>query len=176
MKKVYIIRVFVPVFFGGVIYCLLRDPNLAILKLINNNTLNSLILSLQQISMPVAELFPRWFSYSLPDALWAYACISLSLIYWKEGPFFYKAFWVGIAIALALGFEVGQLLNIVPGTFCVYDLMFSISAIALALSMEVFHNIPVKQRLKNTLTSGSFGTPISGATINPQILGRSGYG
>jgi len=109
--------------------------------------------------MPVAELFPRWFSYSLPDALWTYACISLILIYWREGPFFYKALWLGIAITLGVGFEVGQLLNIVPGTFCVSDLIFSIAAIGLALLMEVFHNIPIKQRP---------GT-------NPGILGRGGY-
>ncbi|UCG99743.1 MAG: hypothetical protein JSU78_04700 [Deltaproteobacteria bacterium] len=162
IKRVYIIRVFLPVFFGGVIYCLLRDPNLAIFKLINNNTLNNFILSLQRISMPVAELFPRWFSYSLPDALWTYACISLILIYWREGPFSYRAFWIGIAIVLSLGFEVGQLLNIVPGTFCVSDLVLSMAAIALALSMEVFHNIHIAQGLRNTLSSGSCGARISG--------------
>ncbi len=160
IKKPYIIRVFLPVLLGGVIYCLLRDPNLVILRLINDNTLNSLILSLQRLSMPVAAIFPRWFSYSLPDALWAYACISLILIYWREGPSSYRAFWIGIAIVLALGFEVGQLLNIVPGTFCVSDLVFSIAAIALALSMEVFHNIHIKQGLRNTLTSGSCGAHI----------------
>jgi hypothetical protein len=91
--------------------------------------------------------------------LWAYACISLILIYWREGPFSYRAFWIGIAIVLALGFEVGQLLNIVPGTFCVYDLMFSIAAIGLALSKEVRHTIPIRKRL----------------TTNPGILGRGGY-
>jgi len=162
IKRVYIIRVFLPVFFGGVIYCLLRDPNLVILRLINDNALNSLVLSLQRISMPVAGIFPRWFSYSLPDALWAYACISLILIYWREGPFFYKALWLGIAIVLGVGFEVGQFLNIVPGTFCVSDLLLSIAAIGLALSMEAFHNIPIKRGIGNTLASGSCGTPVSG--------------
>ena len=132
--RTYITHVFLPIFLGGMIYSLFRDTNLVIFRLIDHNLLNSFILSLQQRSMPIAGLFPQWLWYSLPDALWCYACISLCLICWKEGPLFFKAFYLFVAIVLCLGFEVGQLLNMVPGTFCVYDLIFSISAIALAMS------------------------------------------
>ena len=130
----YITHVFLPVFLGGVIYSLFRDTNLVIFRLIDNNLLNNLTLSLQQIFMPIAGIRLQWLWYSLPDALWCYAGISFVLICWKEGPLFFKVFWLFVATVLSLGFEVGQFLNMVPGTFCVYDLIFSISAIALALS------------------------------------------
>ena len=160
INKAYTTRVLLPVFLGAVIYCLLRDPSLIIFKPIKTSTVYSFILSLQQISMPVSELFPRWFLYSLPDALWCYACVSLILIYWREGPLFFKAFWLSVVITLSFGFEVGQLLNIVPGTFCAYDLLFSAAAIALALSHEVFHKTPSKTGLGNTLATDSSGAPV----------------
>ena len=160
INKAYVARVLLPVFLGAVIYCLLRDPSLIIFRLINSSTLYNFILFLQQISMPVAELFPRWLLYSLPDALWSYACTSLILIYWREGPLFFKAFWLSVAITLSLGFEVGQLLNLVPGTFCAYDLLSSTAAVALALSHEVFRKVSVKTGLGNTLTTDSSGAPV----------------
>lgn len=160
INKTYIARVLLPVFLGAVIYCILRDPSLVIFRLINSSTLHNFILSLQQISMPVSEFFPRWFLYCLPDALWCYACVSLILIYWREGPLFFKVFWLSVAITLSLGFEVGQLLNIVPGTFCPGDLGFSIAAIALALSHEVLGKIHFKTGLGGTVTAGSSRPPI----------------
>jgi hypothetical protein len=160
-KKAYIIRVLLPVFLGGGIYCSLRDPNFVLLKLTNNNILHNLISSLHQISMPVAGFFPRWFSYSLPDALWCYACISLIAIYWRGGPFIFKVLWLGVAIALSLGFEVGQYWNMVPGTFCGGDLVFSVGAIALALSHDVLRKMYFKTGLGNTLSAGSSRPPIS---------------
>jgi hypothetical protein len=105
--------------------------------------------------MPVVGLFPRWVSYSLPDALWCYACISLIAIYWRGGPFIFKVLWLGVAIALSLGFEAGQFLNIVPGTFCPGDLGFSIAAIALALSHEALGKIHFKTGLGSTVNAGS---------------------
>lgn len=138
-KKAYIIRVFLPVFLGGIIYCFLRDPTDIVSQLTDNSPLHNLISRLNQVFMPVAGFFPRWFSYSLPDALWCYACISLILVYWRGGPLLFKAFWLSVAITLSLGFEVGQLLDLIPGTFCPGDLVFSMAAIAAALSSEVVY-------------------------------------
>ena len=160
INKAYIARVLLPVFLGAVIYCLLRDPSLIIFRLINSSTLHNFILFLQQLCMPVAELLPRWLPYSLPDGLWCYACVSLILIYWREGPLCFKAFWLSVAITLSLGFEVGQLLNFVPGSFCAYDLLLSIAAVAIALSHEVLHKISVKTGLGNTLAPDSSGAPV----------------
>ncbi len=160
ITKAYTTRVLLPVFLGAVIYCLLRDSSLIIFKLIKSSTVSGFMLSLQQISMPVSELFPRWFLYSLPDALWCYACVSLILIYWREGALFFKGFWLSVAITLSFGFEIGQLLNVVPGTFCAYDLLFSAAAIALALSHEVLRRIHFKTGLGNTLATDPSGAPV----------------
>ncbi len=141
-------------------------------KLTSNNTLHDLISCLHQVSMPVAGVFPRWILGSLPDALWCYACVSFILICWKEGPFFFKVFWLSVAIALSLGFELGQLLHIIPGTFCPYDLVSSMAAIAVALSHEVFHReMSLGRRLRNGLARGSLGASVCGQGEK----GRRGY-
>jgi hypothetical protein len=137
-RKSYFLRVTLPILAGTVIYFLFRGTNLVMFELINSNALNTFLLSLHEMSKPVRAILPGWFLQSLPDALWCFACISFILIYWRGGPLFFKIFWLSAAVVLSLGFEVGQRLGIVPGTFCVHDLVFSIVAVALALFAEAF--------------------------------------
>ena len=144
VKKAGIVRVVLPILFGGLIYCSLRDSKLALFQLIHSNTLDRLMLSLKGISSPIAGLAPEWFSHSLPDALWSYACVSFVLICWRGESSFCRGLWLCFAVILSLGFEVGQLLNLIPGTFCFHDFLFSIIAIALALLTEAVRKAPVK--------------------------------
>jgi hypothetical protein len=145
-RKAYVLRVLVPLILGGMIYGFFRDPHLLALELIDDNALSSFIRDLQQASMPIVEVLPYWFSQSVPDALWCYACMSFILILWRESPPLYKHFWLCIAVILALGFEAGQFLKVVPGTFCVNDLLFSVVAILIALFSEVISKVEPQQR------------------------------
>jgi hypothetical protein len=133
--RAYIFHVVLPIWAGGMIYFTLRQGPIPFLDVIKDNLLRGEGPFWQPAPLPVGRGLPSWFSTSLPDALWCYACVSLALICWRDGPRFFKAFWLGIALTLALGFELGQWLQIIPGTFCALDILFSVAAAALAILM-----------------------------------------
>jgi hypothetical protein len=131
----YIFHVALPIWVGGMIYLTLRQGPIPFLDVIKDNLIWAESPFWQPAPLPVVRGLPNWFSTSLPDALWCYACVSLALICWRDGPRLFKALWLGIALTLALGFELGQGLQIIPGTFCTRDVVFSAAAAALAIMM-----------------------------------------
>jgi hypothetical protein len=128
--RAYIFHVVFPIWVGGMIYLTLRQGPISFF-----GGLLGRVPFWQPAPLTVIRGLPGWFSYSLPDALWCYACVSLALVCWRDGPRFFRAFWLGVALTLSLGFELGQALQIIPGTFCALDVVFSLAAAALALSL-----------------------------------------
>ena len=133
--RAYIFHVVLPVLIGGLIYLTLRQGPIPLFSPLQDVLLQGKIPFWQPALLPVVRGLPSWFSTSLPDALWCYACVSLALVCWRDGPRFFRAFWLGVALTLSLGFELGQALQIIPGTFCALDVVFSLAAAALALSL-----------------------------------------
>ena len=131
--KAYIFHVVLPIWVGGVIYLILRQGPIPFVDVIRDSLFRGEGPFWQPVPLPLVHALPTWFSTSLPDALWCYACVSLALICWREGPRFFKAFWLGVALTLALGFELGQWLRIIPGTFCTLDITLSVVAASLAI-------------------------------------------
>ena len=74
---------------------------------------------------------PAWIIYSLPGGLWAFAYTVLILTIWKNNRSRVKYFWMATIPALVVGFESLQLTGIVPGTFCLQDMMLGIAGIGL---------------------------------------------
>jgi len=128
--RAYIFHVVFPIWVGGMIYLTLRQGPIPFF-----GGLQGRASFWQPAPLTVIRGLPGWFSTSLPDALWCYACVSLALVCWRDGPRFFRAFWLGVALTLSLGFELGQALQIIPGTFCALDVVFSLAAAALALSL-----------------------------------------
>lgn len=81
---------------------------------------------LREYSNPIANDIPHWFLYSLPDGLWIFSYISLMLFVWKNSISPKNIFWIFIIPILAIGSEIGQLLNFISGTFDFADLVFYI--------------------------------------------------
>jgi hypothetical protein len=131
--RAYIFHVVFPVWIGGMIYLSLRQDPIPFFGAFHGDLLQGMISSWQTAFLPLARSVPSWLAFSLPDALWCYACVSLALVCWRDGPRLFRVFWFGVALTLSLGFELGQGLQIVPGTFCGLDLVFSAAAAALAL-------------------------------------------
>lgn len=131
--QAYIFHVILPVAAGGVIYLTLRGGHLPVFDALANGLLHAEKAILWHRPLPGLPILPSWFSASLPDALWSYACVALALVCWRDGPRFLMVFWLGVAMALALGFELGQWLQIIPGTFCPLDAVFTLAAAGLAL-------------------------------------------
>jgi fatty acid desaturase len=69
----------------------------------------------------------------LPDAAWAYAVTATPLLVWWRGPRGARLGWTAAAVALAVGWELGQRVGVTPGGFSTEDLVGSATAAALAL-------------------------------------------
>ncbi|WP_244283448.1 hypothetical protein [Flavobacterium hercynium] len=69
---------------------------------------------------------PDFILYSLPDGLWMFSYISLVLYLWKNEVRYENLFWIFIIPLIAIISELGQLFNIIPGTFDIIDLLLYI--------------------------------------------------
>ena len=68
-----------------------------------------------------------------PDALWAYALMSLVILVWRDQPGMGRRLWMAATVAVVAGWEVGQGAGLVPGSFDPRDLVFSVAGCALAM-------------------------------------------
>lgn len=107
---------------GGFIYLFFRMDGLIMFKWLENH--NNLILKLRK-SIPIHhDSLPNWFLYSLPDGLWLFSYVSLVLLIWKNRITWESSFWIIVIPILIVFAEIGQLCNIVPGTFDLVDIAF----------------------------------------------------
>jgi len=73
--------------------------------------------------------YPSWVLYNLPDFLWAYS-YSLFIIYmWGFERNLENIIWLSTIPVLTLGYEISQYFNLLPGTFDILDIIFTIGAI-----------------------------------------------
>jgi hypothetical protein len=85
------------------------------------------------VSFPEMPTLASWVVYTLPDALWMFACALSILVVWNFQWTRQSIRWYGIAACLGIGSEILQLFQFSGGTFDVYDL----SAIAMASVLPV---------------------------------------
>jgi hypothetical protein len=69
---------------------------------------------------------------SAPDAAWAFATGSVVSLLWSSRSAS-RTGWIAAGALVAVGYEVAQLVALVPGTFDVIDLVASAMAYALAV-------------------------------------------
>jgi hypothetical protein len=110
--RTYVLYVVLPIVFGSAIYLVFRDSNILIFRLFD-----ALGISLPNrittgsIANPIL--------CSLPDGMWVFAFASWMRLIWGR-----HWFWCNLPVSLALGSEIGQLFQIVPGTFDLLDVLF----------------------------------------------------
>ena len=100
MKKQLFFGHVLTLIIGGLIYILFRTDSLVMFKWFAALSLDKPIEYLRDSTLTVKNHLPDWFLFSLPDGLWIFSYIT---------------------------FELGQLFNIVPGTFDAIDLIFYIA-------------------------------------------------
>lgn len=122
--------VVLPVLLGGAIYVGFRDDSILILRLLENLGIHRPF----RLAAPDSLTF---FVDSFPDGLWVLSFSLWLRIIW--GGF---TCWVFLPISLSIASEIGQLLQVVPGTFDVSD----ISAYVAAYICSFF--IPVRNENK----------------------------
>ncbi len=145
MQKIYnIILGTFSIFFGGMIYILWRNDSLIMFSLFDFIGLSYIINLLRTYTIEYNAIFPKWFYFSLPNALWAFGGLLLFYSIWNRNEKEYNI-WVGLFIVISVYSELGQLYNIIPGTWDIQDLVF----IALAIISAILLNTKLKTRFTN---------------------------
>lgn len=112
---------FIPLFFGSIIYIIFRSERLLLFRWFEFLKLNDLI---QQIrAFNTSYKFPDWFVYSFPDGLWIMSYLLILIEIWNRKITKQNIFWILIIPFIAIISEVFQYIGIVKGTFDFLDLI-----------------------------------------------------
>lgn len=77
----------------------------------------------------VSYSYPSWVLYNLPDFLWAYSYSLFIISMWGFKMNLENIVWLSTIPILTLGYEVSQYFNLLPGTFDILDVIFTVAAI-----------------------------------------------
>jgi hypothetical protein len=74
---------------------------------------------------------PNLILFNLPDGLWSYAFMSFIILLWRNDS--YKNRWIIVVFMVSLGWELGQKIGFINGTFdwldCLFILIFNVLSI-----------------------------------------------
>ena len=137
---------------GGLLYLGARPTSLRLFEWAAELGLGGAVALLRGALGPVLLGLPAWVVGSLPFALWLFALTCLTR----------RSTWVALGPSLAIGAELGQLVELVPGTFDPVDLALLVAATGLGL-------VPLG---KSDETSGqpSFERPGLARQLQPAML------
>jgi hypothetical protein len=120
---------FVALLSGGTIYVLFRTSEPVFFSWIRLAGLESRLSFVRNSSLSLNRLLPEWIIYSLPNGLWAFAYALLITCIWAESKSRLKYFWMASIPVLVIGFEILQGAGMIPGTFCLQDIVFGTAGI-----------------------------------------------
>ncbi len=114
---------------GGVIYILFRPVEPLFFNWIHDMGAGNILSGIRKLSLPLQNHIPRWLIYSLPNGLWAFAYTLIIGTLWLGSQSQLRYFWFATIPVLVLGYELLQLINVLPGTFCLLDSSFGLTGI-----------------------------------------------
>jgi glycopeptide antibiotics resistance protein len=124
MDKQIIFGHLLTLIFGSMIYIAFRDDSLLMFNWFSALSLDIPIEIIRGAALSIKGDLPNWFLFSLPDGLWVFSYLSLTLWLWSNRITKHNVVWLFLVPIIAIFSEVGQALQIVSGTFDVTDLFF----------------------------------------------------
>lgn len=128
-KSKYIFLCSFTIFLGGLIYILFRPTEPVFLNWFDAIGLENWLTELREKSLFFVPSLPKWFVFSLPNGLWAFAYTIIIISIWNGSRSFLKYFWFLTIPVLIFGFEILQFTGDFPGTFCLQDITSGILGI-----------------------------------------------
>jgi hypothetical protein len=122
----FIINVIFPIVLGLIIYLLYRDTSLLVFDWISYIYLDDLIFRVRDYLEPYKLITNGFIIYTLPDGLWSYSLTYVMCLIWFDIKNKIKYFMISIGIIFGVFLELGQLFNLIQGTFDINDLIVSI--------------------------------------------------
>lgn len=108
MRRQLLLGHFLTLLAGGLIYIAFRTETLAMFKWFRIIHLDAPIEYLRVLTMDTKAFLPNWFLFSLPDGLWIFSYISLSLLIWKNRITRENIFWISIIPLTAIVSEIKE--------------------------------------------------------------------
>lgn len=121
--RYFLLVVVLPLVVGGLIYILLRTDTLLMFQWADALSLTIPISRGRAAAAPLLPWVPGFVLFSIPDGVWVFSATAFFARLWHDGPLWARMLWIGMAPAMAIGGELGQLVGLVPGTFDVLDLL-----------------------------------------------------
>ncbi len=127
MTKKIVIGI-LPIILGGLIYLIYRTDTLIMFGWFKKIGLSDSVDFLRANQFLQKLTIPGWIKFSLPDALWLFSFNYILLALWNFKINRQSAFWLFIAPTIGIFSEIGQSIEVVPGTFDLVDLALLIIA------------------------------------------------
>ncbi|MBL4655719.1 MAG: hypothetical protein JKY33_07845 [Bacteroidia bacterium] len=117
------LNIIAPIVIGGFIYLTFRTEDLLMFKWFYFLGLEDSIQYFRQNFNHLEPVIPDWFIYSLPTCLWVYSLTNCMIFIWKGKLTLISMLWVTSGVILAITGEVSQIIDLIPGTFDLIDLI-----------------------------------------------------
>jgi hypothetical protein len=122
---------------GSLIYLLLRPTTINFFRWIDWLGIFEFVIRIRkQVPKKVAEF--DWLKNSLPDGLWIFSYVCIILYVWNAEISQKNYLWFVVICILAIGVEIGQLFNIMPGVYDPIDILFYL--VGFFLPFIIFRN------------------------------------
>jgi hypothetical protein len=122
---------------GGIIYILFRTSEPVFFNWIRAAGLDNWLSFARNSSLSLTPNLPGWIVYSLPNGLWAFSYALLIIAIWSDSKSWLKYFWMASIPLLVLGYEILQYPKIIPGTFCIQDLILGIAGLTIGIIVGI---------------------------------------
>ena len=118
---------------GGAIYIFLRSSEFVFFRWIESVGLGSWLEIARENALSDNSHLPVWIVFSLPSGLWAFAYTVIITTIWSKSRSRIRYVWMASIPILVFGFEILQYAGILPGTFCIQDLVMGMIVIILGI-------------------------------------------
>ena len=113
--------IIVPLIAGGLVYIGWRPDTLLMFPWFEFLGIKSEIYYIREFLSQFH--LPEWVVFWLPNGTWTFAFTAALSFIWLDLENHRKFFWILIPLSLGITMEIGQFLNILPGTFCFGDIL-----------------------------------------------------
>jgi hypothetical protein len=127
----------IAVLLGGIIHIIFRSSDILAVPSMSSIGMDRWIQEIRSLELGSNLLFPQWMIYSLPNGLWAFVYAMIISYIWIGHSSWLKWVWLFTIPMLVFGFEMLQYLKILPGTFCMEDLLSASIGILLGVLIGI---------------------------------------
>ena len=128
--KYTIIYIFMPLFWGVLLYLFFRSEKLLVFDWLKQVGLYDPINFIRSDLQKIGNKLPEWIIFSLPNALWTYSILSFINLIWRKEQKIQIILLLSISTFI-ICIEFLQAAKLVQGTFCWSDLILVFLLISL---------------------------------------------